>query len=277
MNYRAAKKLMLLIAIVATLNFQLLPLADLGNVRQARAANLFWDPNNTGTGTAGGSGTWDLNTTSAWFPGAGDVMWTDNSALGTDTADFAGTAGSVTLTNSGGNFSALGLIFGTTGYTLSAGGATLNLGASGIDASGLATGTTNITGVPINLAASQNWNIGSAAAATLVYSGSLTNSSAVTLTKLGAGVLTLSGDNSAYTGGITLSTGALNIGSISALGTGTFSIGANTTFNNSIGTGSILTTNNAQTWNGSFTFTGTNSLDMGNGTVTLAGRRRRSR
>ncbi len=88
-----------------------------------------------------------------------------------------------------------------------------------------------------------------------------------TLTKAGAGALTLSGANT-YSGGTTLSAGELNINSNSAIGTGALAIAAGTTIDN---TSSLLVTlgTNAQTWNGSFTFGGSNALNLGTGTVTL--------
>ena len=43
------------------------------------------------------------------------------------------------------------------------------------------------------------------------------------------------------------------------------------TINNTSGADIVLTTNNAQNWNGDFTFTGTNSLNLGTGDVTLGG------
>ena len=93
----------------------------------------------------------------------------------------------------------------------------------------------------------------------------------VSLSKTGAGSWTLSGANT-FSGGLTITTGTLNINNASALGTGTFSPGANT-FDNTSGNAITLSTNNAQTWGGDFTFTGTNSLNMGTGAVTLGGNR----
>ena len=66
----------------------------------------------------------------------------------------------------------------------------------------------------------------------------------------------LSGNNS-FSGGVTLSTGTLDINNAGALGTGTFTIDAGTTIDNTSGAAITLSTNNAQIWNGSFTFTGT--------------------
>ena len=90
------------------------------------------------------------------------------------------------------------------------------------------------------------------------------------LTTVNGGVLTLAGDNSGAAGGVTLSAGTLNINQNNALGTGTFTIAGGATINNSsAGAVSNTTDNNVQIWNGSFTFTGTQSLNLGAGAVTL--------
>jgi autotransporter-associated beta strand protein len=89
------------------------------------------------------------------------------------------------------------------------------------------------------------------------------------LIKEGTGALTLSGANT-YTGGTTLSAGTLNINNASALGgaAGVFTI-AGGTINNTSGGAITLSNNNAQAWDGDFTFTGNNALNLGTGAVTL--------
>jgi autotransporter-associated beta strand protein len=100
---------------------------------------------------------------------------------------------------------------------------------------------------------------------TLVFNG---NNGYDGLTLLSVGTLTLAGDNSGASGGVATTGGTLNINSATALGPGTFTIGGGT-INNSTGAGITLTTNNVQNWNASFTFTGTQSLNLGTGDVTL--------
>src|SRR6185312_16900025 len=103
----------------------------------AHADVLTWDPL-FGGGT-GGTGTWNLNSTANWWNGAADVKWSDNSTIGTNSAIFSGSAGTVTLNTS---LSASNLQFTTTGYTVSGlGTLTLN---GGFDASQLSSGTTTI-------------------------------------------------------------------------------------------------------------------------------------
>ncbi len=79
--------------------------------------------------------------------------------------------------------------------------------------------------------------------------------------------LTLGGAN-VFSGGVTLSQGTLNINNAAALGTGTFTITSGT-INNGAAAAITLSTNNTQTWNGDFTFTGTRNLNMGTGAVSL--------
>ena len=114
---------------------------------------------------------------------------------------------------------------------------------------------------------SQTWAVDGSGAngSSLTVSGATTINALIN--KTGLGVLTLSGSNSG-TGGITLTGGTLKIGSTTALGTGTLSVGAGTTID--VSSGAIVNANaNAQNWNGSFTFTGSNALDLGTGAVQL--------
>lgn len=89
------------------------------------------------------------------------------------------------------------------------------------------------------------------------------------LTKSGTGALTLNTSNT-YAGGTTLNAGTLNLGNASALGTGALTITGGT-LDNTSGSAMTNTGNNAQNWNGDFTFTGSNNLDLGSGAVALGG------
>ena len=92
-------------------------------------------------------------------------------------------------------------------------------------------------------------------------------SGAHALSVQGTGTLTLNGAN-LFTGGVTLNNGALlNLGTATALGTGTFTINGGS-FNNT--SGAAITLANPQTWNGNFTFVGSNAISASSSvTVTL--------
>ncbi len=141
------------------------------------------------------------------------------------------------------------------------------------------TANTNITLANANggiyLAGAANISYGSAGI-TMVVAEPI--SGGFTLTKRGGGILTLSGDNSDLSGGVTLLTftagSQLNINSPTALGSGLFTLGAGAVasalLDNTSGSALTLTTANSQSWSSPFTFLGSSSLNMGGGAVSLA-------
>jgi autotransporter-associated beta strand protein len=184
---------------------------------------------------------------------------TNNLNLGTGAVTM-GASYTITLNGTGRTLTFGGAIAGGGNRTLTINGAgnTLSLGGLTISNNNTArtftiagTGDASITGV--------------------VASGGTSTSN---LTYGGSGTLTLSGTNT-FTGGLTLNAGTLNINNASALGTGTFTIAgsSNAIINNTTGSAITLSTNNAQAWNGNFTFTGTQSLNLGTGAVTLGASR----
>ena len=100
------------------------------------------------------------------------------------------------------------------------------------------------------------------------YAGALAGNLQLVMNGPG-GTLALSG-TSTYTGGTNLVAGEIGINSPTALGTGPFVIGAGTTIDNTSGSPLSVSTTNAQTWNGNFSFGGSADLNLGTGTVTLA-------
>ena len=133
-----------------------------------------------------------------------------------------------------------------------------------------------------------NQAISKTGAGTLAIAGNVTlagtytsgTTSFLTVAGANAGTLTLSGDNSATAGGVTISSTAtnstLNIGNAGALGNGTLNLKATSmTLDNSKGSALTLTTNNVQVWgNGgsaAIIFTGSNDLNLGTGSVTFGG------
>ncbi|NDG71091.1 MAG: hypothetical protein EBY32_07245, partial [Proteobacteria bacterium] len=83
-----------------------------------------------------------------------------------------------------------------------------------------------------------------------------------------SGTATLAGNNT-FAGGTTLSSaGTLNINHAYALGSGSL-ITTGGTIDNTSGGAITLATTNAQSWNGTITFLGTNDLNLGTGPVTI--------
>lgn len=134
-------------------------------------------------------------------------------------------------------------------------------------------GILEITGAGSIAASSSITNKGSLilnlAGAPQVYPNPINGTGSVT--KLGNATLTLSGANT-FSGNFTLDGGVLNFNSANALGTGTGIITLNVgTLDNTSGGALTSTSTKPQVWNTDITFTGTNSLAMGTGTVTLGG------
>lgn len=124
-----------------------------------------------------------------------DANWDAGSAwTNDDNAIFGGTAEAITVTEPGIVFNDLTF---TSGYTLSAGAGSLLLGND------LASAASVATGVTATIAEDIGNNAGGAS----------------TLTKTGAGVLSLSGNNS-FTGGLTISQGTVSVASNTAIGAG---------------------------------------------------------
>lgn len=199
----------------------------------------------------------------------------------TDTVIFSATnaTGPTITTTLDGNYTIDGLQFiaaptGVTAVTINQGSSgTLTLAPSSTSG-GILVGANggNITiAAPVVASsanvASQTWNVDGTGASLLV-SGPVTIHALIN--KAGAGALTLNSTSNTGAGGFTLSGGTLNINANNALGTGTFTINALTTINNTSASGVSLTANNPMIWNGSFTFTGTNTLNLGSGSVTLS-------
>ena len=252
-----------------------------------------------GTATAGSNHFFNAK---IWDGGGGDANWTtaanwlgdvapvadDNIAFGgavnTDTQnDFAGGTNfaSVTFVSGASSFTVSGNDFTITsaGCTTSNAISAENTGNTMTIESNItfstnaptiactqAGGTLNIEGTIDNGGLAVTNNI----TGTATYSGII--SGAGLLTKSGTGALTLSGVNT-MTGGVTLSAGTLNIANAQALGTiaGTFTIADGTTIDAT--GGNISTLNYPQAWNGDFTFTGSNDLDLGTGAVAMSANR----
>ena len=147
----------------------------------------YWD----GTGAAnnktisGGGGTWNLGA-SNWTDAAGAT----NSVWGNGTAVFSTPGGMVSL---GAPISAQGLIFGSTGYTVS----------------GTSANTLNLTGVMPTISVTK-------ANTSATISAQITGTAG--LNADGAGTLILTNAANSYTGGTMISNGQLQIGTSSVAG-----------------------------------------------------------
>lgn len=151
---------------------------------------------------------------------------------------------------------------GTVVFDQAAGGSTFTLG--GLSGNGNLALQDSI-GNPIALIIGNN----SAAATTSTYSAILSGAAGASLRKVGAGIQVLSGVNT-YDGGTTINAGTLAMNNASAIGTGPLTINSGAKLDNTTGANITLSTNNAQTWNGDFTFTGTRALSLGTGAVTMS-------
>ena len=211
-------------------------------------------------------------------------------------ADGANAGKNATMTQSGGTVTTQGIQFGgTTGTYNATANATLQLtgGSLYVGSSGITRGSGNASVLTPNivlsggtLGASANWTsslgmrIGSGVttiqagnitgtAFNITLSGNLSNVSGQTgsLAKSGNGTLSLSGANT-YNGTTTLSAGTLAVNSATAIGSSALTI-AGGALDNTSGTAITLSNNNAQNWNGDFTFAGTSDLNLGAGAVAM--------
>ncbi len=108
------------------------------------------------------------------------------------------------------------------------------------------------------------YGITKAGAGALTLNGSLTLAGGL---GINAGTLTLNAANT-LGGGVVLNSGTLRIGHAGALGTGNLALNGGT-FDNVSGAALTLSGNNAQTWSGDYTFTGSNDLNLGTGGIML--------
>ena len=189
----------------------------------------------------------------------------------------------------GGNNGFLTSVTFTNGGTLSASGSGNNFtvhggaGYSGVNSfATLASATTATISAPVRLTdnSTVGFNIAAGTAVPdLLISGTIVcvNGTIGNITKNGPGTMTLSANNAvnpgigssiAYSGITTLNAGQLNLNNAGALGTGAFTI-AGGAVDNTSGSPITLSANNAQNWNGDFTFLGSTNLNLGTGAITL--------
>jgi autotransporter-associated beta strand protein len=239
---------------------------------------VYWQgdetPGGTSWSTLNGTGPF----TSNWATSSSGTTDLGALPIATDTLVFSTTnaVGPTFTTTLDGNFMADSLQFtanptGVTSFTINQGtSGTLTLNpVSSNNGISVATNAGAVTiGAPVVAQASQTWEVvgGGANGSSLTVGGNVTFTGNVN--KTGAGDLTLSGTNTG-SGAVNLIAGTLNINSATALGNGNFAIETGTTFTNGTAGALVLTANNTQSWNGSYTFGGTQNLDLGTGAVTM--------
>jgi len=91
-------------------------------------------------------------------------------------------------------------------------------------------------------------------------------STSLAIVKNGSGSWGLFNTSNSFTGGVTLNAGTLNLGNGAVIGTGTLRINGGTI---NAANAVVNSNNNAQAWNGDFTFGGSNTLNLGTGNVTM--------
>ena len=271
-----------------------------GSLSLGTVVNQTSSINMTAGGTLKVNGIITSFTGSTWTPGAGTVELTANNTLpATIITSFNNLiiSGGTTTLGVALNSTATGTITVKAGATLALGnnnnrsfGATtapssvvLETGTTGSIITGTGTNilhlggnvtvnnTTGSSGAtiscPIALDGNRTFTVADdgTSAVDLSISGAISTSYG--LIKSGAGTMELSGIN-LFTGGVTLNTGTLNINNNQALGTaaGTFTIAGGTIDATTTG---ITTVNYPLALNDDFTFTGTYSLNLGAGAVTM--------
>jgi fibronectin-binding autotransporter adhesin len=219
--------------------------------------------------------TWVGNSTDGWSTG---TQWSPSGWVdGADAAVF--TSSGSTAVKVGGPITVSSITFDATaqsGFNLQNASSSFTV-SSGITLADRLTSVTQTISVDTTLGASQTWSIGNNT--TLNVSGAIQGN--FDLIKAGNGTLTLSGASTFGDGStgntFTLSAGTLNLNNAAALGSATvphvntFLISGGTIDNTTAGP--IMLNNYKQTWNGDFTFSGSQNLNLGSGQVTLGGNR----
>lgn len=170
---------------------------------------FYWDADGDATTGTGGPGTWDA-ASSLWRNGTdtGPLAPWPNTDPAVDTAQFAGTAGKVTLNSDSANLNITRIVFATTGYEIAgpaSGTATLNV--SGTSPSRITTNTGVSATVSAGISGPSTINLNKAGAGTLTLSGANTLGGRITVSAndVNGGILNISGDQSAATGGYSVS------------------------------------------------------------------------
>ena len=178
----------------------------LAAVNSAHAqTTYFWDADGDTTTDTGGSGVWDT-TSSLWRNGTdiGTLSQWPITDPAVDFAQFAGTAGTVTLNSDSVNLNVNQITFGTTGYEIAGPGT----GTATVNLSGTAPRITTGSDISATISAiiSGSTSLAKRGAGTLTLSGNNTYTGTTTVGASGAngGIVNVSGDQSAANGGWTI-------------------------------------------------------------------------
>jgi fibronectin-binding autotransporter adhesin len=265
----------------------------LSHVSEVRAETYTWTPTTFGPfnwDNAGGQSNWSLPA----FPNiAGDVANLTSSLVEPTLIDLNVpiTIGMLNIGSSG----------GTQTFTVQSGlGGVLNFDNGLVNGEINQTGTSGGDTIAAPISTAGSLNISNASVNSLILNGPLSSSATsglqnvqhlagdvrftgdisdgvgggqIALVASGTGTMSLLGNNT-FTGGVTLNSGALNIGSATALG----GIGSNLTINGgTLANGGFepitLVNDHNQVWAGDFGFNGTAALDLGAGEVLITGTR----
>ncbi len=214
-------------------------------------------------------------TTSDWNGALGDGLWSSGGAGGNwkDAAvpnglgaviTFGLDASAPTTVALGGPRTVGAISFdNANAFTLGTNADVLTLD-NGIAAAGLAvTSGSHVINAPLRL--NGPVNLAPAAGTSLTLNG-VVSGLGKSLSLVGAGTATLNAANT-YSGGTVLAAGLLNLGHDSGLGSGTLTFAGGSL--DAVVGARTLTANNPIQVAGDFTFVGTNSLNLGTGTVTI--------
>ncbi|BCU77037.1 autotransporter-associated beta strand repeat-containing protein [Luteolibacter sp. LG18] len=249
-------------------------------VLRITSASLIWtglQSSDWTTTAVGGSMNWTLGGIAAEFTTGSSVSFDDTAANHLVNLVENITAGSVVFSNTGTNNYTL---FSAGGFGIASGSLVKNGNAKlTIATPQTFTGTTTINAGTVEIietgSLASSSSIANAGSLVLnpdlsaVYANPITGTGS--LTKLGGNALTLSGD-STFTGGVDLENGLLNLNSAGALGLGTTALVLNGgSLDNSSAADVSLSSSRPISWNVDMAFTGTHSLSLGSGAVTLGG------
>jgi fibronectin-binding autotransporter adhesin len=215
--------------------------------------------------------TWSGTTSSAWGTG---TNWTALPVSGDSVVFTSATgAGGLNLNDNltSSSFSIAGITYnsGAAAFVIGDGTAgDANAGNTFILTGNVANSGTSLETIndPFSMTAARTFTL-STSGGNITLGGNISGAGGA-ITTAGTGTLVVSGANS-FTGGTTLVSGVvLDVNSATALGTGTLTVTAGTLDNTS---GAAITDiqDNAVTANGNFAFTGTNSLNIGDGAFNL--------